>query len=93
MNKVTLQTKRGQLKSETSVFLLLFNHEFSSFLSSLNFKCDNPTNQAGQTQDYRDHSKTIIAQRFQLAEVEISSSHQQGRPTVPGSPRRDEMRL
>lgn len=43
--------------------------------------------------NYCDHSKVIIALRFQLAEVEISSSHQQGRPKVPGSPRRDGMRL
>lgn len=43
--------------------------------------------------DYCDLSKTITAQRFQLAEVEISSSHQQGRPKVSGSLQRDEMRL
>lgn len=39
------------------------------------------------------YSKAITAQRFQLAEVEISSSHQQGWTKVPGTPRRDEMRL
>ena len=98
-NYLTLHIFTGQRQPYNFIqkFIFFFSSfiKMSSFISSLYFKCDDQMIHRVKfcLTECFDHSGAVVVQRFQSAEVEISSSPQQGWPKVPGSPRREEMRL